>query len=144
MKTHLILLLASFSACTGDVVRKEQLTGRYVFQIDNQDTLDVNSDGTYVNYKWCGSRRLENSGTWIYDSINGAIVFQNFSFSTHTAQFRDSTFVPIGNWVTRINLTDNEIHFIYATDISKRYFFSWTPLTERNQIKPEPTTQWAT
>ena len=122
MKTHLILLLISLSACTGDLVRKERLTGRYVFQINNQDTIDVNSDDTYVNYKWWGGKRLENSGTWIYDSINGAVVFQKFSFLTDTIEFRDSTFARIGNWVTRIELKDNEIHFIYATDISKGYF----------------------
>lgn len=114
------------TACTysdkGDFVDRDKLTGRYVYQSNNQDTIDVNSDGTYTNYTWWDGRKLENSGTWIYDSLNGRVDFNNFSFLLDTIDVGDSTFLPRGHRNTRIQREENEVRFIYATDIYKGYF----------------------
>ena len=122
----LFLLLTTIIACThsgkGDFPDKERLTGRYVYQSNSQDTIDVNSDGTYTNYTWWDNRKLENSGTWFYDSLNGRVDFDNFSFLLDTMDIADSTFVPRGHWNARIEIKENEIRFIYATDIYKGYF----------------------
>ena|SRR5688572_25679743 len=122
----LILLLTTAFACTysdkSSFVDRERLTGRYVYQASDQLTIDVNSDGTYTNYTFWGERKLENSGTWIYDSLNGRVKFEGFSFLTDTVGIGDSTFVPHGIWDTRIENKENEIRFIYATDIYKGYF----------------------
>jgi hypothetical protein len=122
----LLSLLIICFCCTfsdkGDEVDKRQLTGRFVFQVNNQDTIDVNSDGTYSNYKWWNGRKLKNSGTWIYDSLDGRVNFQKFSFLTDTIDIGDSTFLPRGSWITKIAVKDNEIRFIYGTDIYKGYF----------------------
>jgi hypothetical protein len=127
MKKGLLLLtLTTLISCTysdkGDVVDKDDLIGKYVFQVDHHDTIDVNSNGTYSYYKWWHGRKLENSGTWNYDSSNGRVDFKNFSFLTDTMNIGDSTFVPRGSWNTRIKTEDNELRFIYATDIYKGYF----------------------
>jgi hypothetical protein len=106
----------------GDFVDRERLTGRYVYQASNQLTIDVNSDGTYTNYTFWGERKLENSGTWIYDSLNGRVKFEGFSFLIDTIDIGDSAFVPRGIWDTRIENKENEIRFSYATDIYKGYF----------------------
>ena len=125
-KSLLLFLLTIGFGCTysdkGDEVDKDELTGRFVYQADNQDTIDVNSDGTYSNYTWSDGRKLENSGTWIYDSLNGRVDFQNFSFLTDTIDVTDSAFVPRGSWNTRIDIKGKEIRFIYGTDIYKGYF----------------------
>jgi len=122
----LFLLLTTVVACNysdkGDFVNKDRLTGRYVYQSNNQDTIDINSDGTYTNYTWWHGRKLENSGTWIYDSLNGRVDFDNFSFLLDTMEIGDSTFLPRGHWNTRIRAEDKELRFIYATDIYKGYF----------------------
>lgn len=123
---HLILLLAIAIACThyfkGDLVSKERLTGRYKYQAGGELTIDVNSDGTYTNHTLWEGRTLENSGTWIYDSLDGRVRFEGFSFLTDTTEIDDSTFVPRGTWDTRIEIKENEIRFIYATDTYKGYF----------------------
>lgn len=106
----------------GDIVNKKELTGRFVFQANNQDTIDVNSDGTYSNYRWWQGKRLKNSGTWIYDSLNSRVNFKGFSFLTDIIDIADSTFVSQGNWNTRVESMNNEIRLIYASDISKGYF----------------------
>lgn len=120
----LLLLLTTFISCSdkGDLVDKDKLIGRFVFQIANHDTLDVNSNGTYSYYKWWYGRKLENTGTWTYDSLSGRVDFQKFSFLTDTIGIADSTFVPSGHWTTKIETKDNEIHFIYASDVYKGYF----------------------
>ena len=126
MKTSglLILILATLISCDffGDRVDKEELPGRYVFQIWGKDTLDVYSNGTYTYYKWWDGRKLQNSGTWTYNSSRGAVDFDNFSFLTDSISFADSTFLPRGRWTTRIKTEDDEIHFVYASDIYKGYF----------------------
>ena len=122
----LFLSLTTVIACTysdkGDSVDKDRLTGRYVFQANNQDTIEVNSDGTYTNYTWWDGRKLENSGTWIHDSLKGRVDFDNFSFLLDTMKLNDSTFILRGHWNTRIQIKESEIRFIYATDIYKGYF----------------------
>ena len=126
MKTKglLFLTLATLVSCEffGDRVDKEKLPGRYVFQIDNRDTLDVYSDGTYSYYKWWSGRKLENSGTWNYNSTMGEVDFENFSFLTDSISLGDSTFLPKGSWITKIKTADNEIRFVYASDVYKGYF----------------------
>lgn len=126
MKTNglLILILATLISCDffGDRVDKEKLPGRYVFQTWGKDTLDVYADGTYSYYKWWDGRKLENSGTWAYDSNMGEIDFDNFSFLTDSITIADSTFLPHGHWITRIKTEDDEIRFVYASDVYKAYF----------------------
>src|SRR5687767_7225456 len=92
----LFLTLTTFISCSffGDRVDKEKLPGRYVFQIDNGDTLDVYSNGTYSYYKWWDGRKLQNSGTWTYKSSTGEVDFDNFSFLTDSIGIADSTFLP--------------------------------------------------
>jgi hypothetical protein len=127
-KRSLIFILTTLISCTysdkGDVVDKERLTGRYVYQANNQDTIDVNSNGTYTNYTWWHGRKLQNSGTWIYDSLNGRIDFDNFSFLLDTMNIGDSTFLPRGHWNTKIESEEREVRLIYTTDISKGYFLN--------------------
>jgi len=126
MKTKglLFLTLTTLISCEffGDSVDKEKLPGRYVFQIDNGDTLDVYSDGTYSYYKWWYGRKLQNSGTWTHNSSMGEVNFENFSFLTDSISLGDSTFLPSGSWITRIKTEDDEIHFVYASDVYKGYF----------------------
>jgi len=126
MKTNglLFLTLTTLISCEffGDRVDKEKLPGRYVFQIDNIDTLDVYSNGTYIYYKWWYGRKLQNSGTWTYNSNMGEVDFDNFSFLTDTISIADSTFLPRGRWTTRIKKKDDEIRFVYASDVYKGYF----------------------
>ena len=126
MKTGglLTLILATLASCDffGDKVDKEKLPGRYVFQIWGKDTLDVYANGTYAYYKWWYGRKLQNSGTWTYNSNMGEVDFDNFSFLTDSISFADSTFLPRGRWITRVKTKDNEIRFIYASGIYKGYF----------------------
>jgi hypothetical protein len=83
-KTFLFVLLTILVSCTysdnGDIIDKKRLTGRYVYQANNQDTIDVNSDGTYSNYTWWDGKKLTNAGTWNYDSVRGRVIFKDFSF----------------------------------------------------------------
>ena len=80
------------------------------------------SNGTYKYYKWWDGIKLQNTGTWTYNSSKGAVDFDNFSFLTDSISFADSTFLPRGRWTTRIKTEDDEIHFVYASDIYKGYF----------------------
>lgn len=134
----LSLLLTTVIACKYsdkvDFVNKGRLTGRYVYQSNNQDTIDVNSDGTYTNYTWWYGRKLENSGTWIYDSLNRRVDFDNFSFLLDTMEIGDSTFLPRGHWNTRIRTEDSELRFIYSTDIYKGYFLQ-VDTVDRSKIE---------
>lgn len=119
IKGHLfIIMLTAFASCTysdnGDTVDKKRLTGRYVYQANNEDTIDVNSDGTYTNYTWWDGKKLINKGTWRHDSLRGRMIFEDFSF------LLDS--MPRGFWDTRIRTENNEVQFVYATDIYKGYF----------------------
>jgi hypothetical protein len=126
MKTYglLFLALTTLISCEffGDKVDKEKLPGRYVFQIDNRDTLDVYSNGTYSYYKWWDGRKLKNSGTWTYNSSMGEVDFDNFSFLTDSISIADSTFLPSGRWSTKIKTENDEIRFVYASDVYKGYF----------------------
>jgi hypothetical protein len=83
---------------------KKQLTGRYIFRA-YKDTVDVNSDGTFTRY----SDNKQLPGTWTYDSITGNLKLKNFWY-------------PTGDWHTKVRQRNNEIHFIYATDISDGYY----------------------
>ena len=118
MRKQWTLLLFVMSSCSnsmdGDKVKKEQLTGRYVFQANLNDTIDVFSDGSYHNYTWFKGKLNQNSGTWIYDSIHGRVRFHNFSFLTDDFGH--------GTWDTKIKLKGTDPTFIYATDISGGYF----------------------
>lgn len=138
MKTNgfLFLILTTLISCEffGDKVDKEKLPGRYVFQIDNRDTLDVYSNGTYSYYKWWYGRKLQNSGTWTYNSSLGEVDFDNFSFLTDSITYADSTFLPRGSWITRIKTEDDEIRFVYASDVYKGYFLRVDSI-ERKQIE---------
>jgi hypothetical protein len=122
----LFCLLITSVGCSyfgqGDKPKRKDLTGRFVYQENNRDTIDVNSDGTYSNYTSLNGRKLQNSGTWIYDSLGGRVVFQDFSFLTDSIDIGDSTFVPRGNWDTRTEIENNEIRLIYASDTYKGYF----------------------
>lgn len=106
----------------GDRVDKEKLPGRYVFQTWDNDTLDVYADGTYSYYTWWDGRKLQNSGTWTYNSNRGSVDFDNFSFMTDSISIADSTFLPRGTWMTRIKTKGDEIRFVYASDVYKAYF----------------------
>lgn len=107
------------------MVDKERLTSRYVYQENNQDTIDVNSDGTYSNYTWTNGKKLKNSGTWAYDSLEGRVIFSNFSF------LLDS--IGHGLWRTRIKTEDDEIRLVYAREIYKAYFLRVDSLDRRDQ-----------
>lgn len=126
MKTKglLILTLTTLISCEffGDRVDKEKLPGRYVFQIWDKDTLDVYPNGTYSYYKWWHGRKLQNAGTWTYNSTMGEVNFDNFSFLTDSISIADSTFLPRGLWITKIKTDDDELRFVYASDIYKGYF----------------------
>jgi hypothetical protein len=52
----------------------------------------------------------------------GAVDFDNFSFLTDSISIADSTFLPRGRWITRIKIKDDEIRFVYASDVYKGYF----------------------
>jgi len=66
IQTLLFFLSTTVVCCTysdkGDNINKKELTGRFVFQANNQDTIDVNSDGTYSNYKWWYGQNLRIQG----------------------------------------------------------------------------------
>ena len=126
MKTNglITLTLVTLTSCgfIGNRVDKEKLPGRYVFQTWANDTLDVYSNGTYSYYKWWDGRKLENSGTWTYNRNMGEVEFNNFSLLTDSITFADSTFLPGGHWITKIQTEDDEIRFVYASDVYKAYF----------------------
>ena len=77
-----LFILASCSSYSdnGDIVDKDRLIGKFAFQTWGHDTIDVNSDGTYLHCTTDGGRQLRNSGTWTYDSIRGRMIFADFSF----------------------------------------------------------------
>jgi hypothetical protein len=52
----------------------------------------------------------------------GEVDFDNFSFLTDSVSLADSTFLPRGSWITRIKTEDDEIRFVYASDVYKGYF----------------------
>lgn len=133
-KALLFLTLTIFISCEffGDRVDKEKLPGRYVFQIDNGDTLDVYSNGTYSYYTWSYGKKLQNSGTWTHNSGMGEVDFQDFSFLTNSTNIGDSTFVPRGTWITRIETKENQIRFIYASDVYKGYFLKVDTVDNNN------------
>lgn len=84
---------------------KNRLIGRYIIQTHKLDTVDINSDGTFIRY-------YENEklpGKWTYDSITGYLKLEDFWYSN-------------GDWHTRVRQKESEIHFIYATDISGGYY----------------------
>jgi hypothetical protein len=87
----------------------------------------VHSDGTYSYYKWSEGRRLRNSGTWKYEEDRGQVAFENFSFLTDSITVADSTFLPRGWWVARIETKGEEIRFVYASDIQHGYFLKVGP-----------------
>lgn len=123
-KALLFLTLTTLISCSffGDRVDRGKLPGKYVFQIDNKDTLDVYSNGAYSYSKWRYGKKIKNSGTWIYNSNMGEVEFENFSFLTDTISISDSTFLPRGSWITRIETKDDEIRLVYASDVYKGYF----------------------
>ena len=127
MKTRGPLLFAQLmilASCEffGDRVDKEKLAGRYVFQIDKEDTLDIYANGTYSYYRWWNGRKLQNSGAWVYNPGMGEVSFKNFSFLTDSLSLGDSTFLSKGNWITRIRRENEEIRFVYASDVYNGYF----------------------
>jgi hypothetical protein len=128
----LLILFLALASCrfNGDTLDKAKLPGRYVFQIWGRDTLDVYSDGMYSYYKWSEGRRLRNSGTWKYEEDRGQVAFENFSFLTDSVTVADSTFLPRGWWVSRIETKGEEIRFVYASDIQYGYFLRVGPLDD--------------
>jgi hypothetical protein len=98
------------------------MRGRFVYQADYQDTIDVSSNGTYSNYKWSDGRKFTNSGTWTYDSLNGQVHFDNFSFLTDTLHLADSTFIPRGQWRTSVEARGEEVWIVKSTETRKGYF----------------------
>lgn len=129
-KTLIAILWTTLVSCiysdNGDIISKKRLTGRYVYQANNLDTIDVLSDGTYANYTWWDGKKLTNTGTWKHDSLGGRMIFEDFSF------LLDS--MGRGFWNTRIKIENNEIRFIYATDIYKGYFLR-TDSVDRKPIE---------
>ena len=110
----LTLISCSNPSDKGDKIDYHRLTGRYVYQANLMDTIDVSSGETYTNYTWWEGKPLKNAGTWQYDSTNGRIRFHHFSF------LLDS--MPNGTWIPKIKTEGSEIRLIYATDIYKGYF----------------------
>lgn len=123
-RARLLLLSLMLTSCSlhGDSVNEKALPGRYVFQIAISDTLDVFSNGTYSYTKWWHGKKLQNSGTWTYNPSKRVVQFEDFSFLTDSVSMADSTFVPKGNWNTRVETEDDEIRFVYASDVYKSYF----------------------
>jgi hypothetical protein len=114
------LALSCTHSDKGDIVSSKKLIGRYVYLANPIDTIDVNSDGSYSYYKWWYGNKLQNSGTWLYDSLEGRMNFANFSFLTDTMEFLGGP--GRGNWNTRIQSKNKELRFIYATDIYQGYY----------------------
>lgn len=137
IKGLLFITLATLISCGffGDKVDKEKIPGRYVFQIWGKDTLDVYSNGMYSYYRWWYGKRLQNSGTWTYDPNVGAVDFHNFSFLTDSISIADLTFLPYGHWITRVKIVDDEIRFVYASDIYKGYFLKVDSINTTSKIQ---------
>jgi hypothetical protein len=117
-KTITLLLSITLVSCTysdnGDSVDQDRLTGRYVYQPDKGDTLDVHASGTYDNYTWLEGKKLTNTGAWRYDSIKGRIVFENFSFLGDK--------VSRGFWDTKVVEKENGIQLLHTPSDLSGYF----------------------
>jgi hypothetical protein len=120
----LVLMIVTLSSCqfVGDRVDTNKLPGRYLFKAGGQDTLDVYPDGTYLYYRWWNGKKLKNAGTWTHNVGMGMVDFKNFSFLTDSMRIADSTFLPRGTWSTRIRTSNNDIRFVYASDVDRAYF----------------------
>lgn len=117
-KTLIVLFLVTLLSCTysgnRSSVDQGRLTGRYVYQPDKGDTLDVHADGTYVNYTWLKGKKLMNTGGWRYDSINGRIRFENFSFLGDK--------ISRGFWATQVVEKENGIQLLHTPSDLSGYF----------------------
>jgi hypothetical protein len=127
---YLVFIWCSSCSDHGEKVQQDELIGKYVFQIWDQDTIEVNSDGTYLHYNTFNGKHIENSGTWTYDSITGYAEFDNYSGLTDQ--------LPRGLWHTRVRSKENEIHFIYASDIYKGYYLKIDSVdrSDKEVLKP--------
>ena len=103
-----ILMLLLLSACEAGS-KREKLIGRYVWNDGRLDTLEVRADGTYEYWTIKPGRKVANSGTWKFNSLLNEVEFEkeNFPFLTNHAA---------GSWFSRLQLKDNEIHLLHATD----------------------------
>jgi hypothetical protein len=121
IKTFLLLLLTAFLSWTcsekDKLVDKNRLTGRYIIQTHKLDTVDINSDGTFIRYY----EKEKLTGKWTYDSITGYLKLEDFWYSN-------------GDWHTKVRQKENEIHLIYATDISGGYYLR-IDSTDRKRIE---------
>lgn len=108
MRTFLLLLTALVLWTCSDndkLVDQKRLIGRYVIQTHKLDTIDINSNGTFIHYY--ENQRLP--GKWTYDSVSQYLRLSDFWYSN-------------GHWHTKVRQKENEIHLIYATDISGGYY----------------------
>ena len=109
MKRVLLILIVfiGLTACA-DRIKQEDLIGKYGYS-EGGDTIVINADGSYHHYLTRRTgQRLENRGTWKYDSESNEVLFEKFSFFTENS--------PAGNWFSRIRAKDGEIDLMYSSE----------------------------
>ena len=106
---RVILVLLLFTSCANKIERKK-IIGRYVWNDDRIDTLEVRADGTYEYWTFLPGRKLTNSGTWKWDSLTNMVEFEreNFPFlKSHVSE---------GSWFSQLRSNGDEIHLMNGID----------------------------
>lgn len=114
---YIIFIFLLITSCT-DKVDKNNIPGQYIFAHLNQDTIDINSDGTYRHHSFKNGQTLENSGRWSLNSSGSEITFESFTFMADKSQ--------MGNWISKIKLEGKEIQLIYSSDSNDSYYKKMT------------------
>lgn len=102
-----VLVLFIFVSC-GETVEREQLFGRYVWNDERMDTLEIRPDGTYEYWMSTSGQKLKNYGTWKFDSASNLVEFEleNFPFIKSHAKGQ--------SWFSKARLKNNEVQLMYA------------------------------
>ena len=102
------MIILTIASCNVRV-DKEKLIGKYVWNEGRNDTLRLNSDGTYIYWTELDSGKvLKNSGQWTLNSSGNEIKFNDFSFLTDE--------YLKGIWYSRIRVRNKEVNLMYASE----------------------------
>lgn len=107
--TCVFLFFISLTSCSSNI-KKEKLIGRYIWNDQRTDTLEVRADGTYEYWTFLPGRKFANSGNWKFNSLLNEVEFEreNFPFiKNHKAE---------GSWISKIQIKNNETRLLYASE----------------------------
>lgn len=108
IKYFLIFPALLLFSCS-DMINKNEIVGNYDWNNSQKGQLTIDPDMTYTYYfDLSKNDTLQNTGTWIIDTIKNEIQFHDFKFS-----FVES---KKGVWISRVRRKNGVIQLIYASD----------------------------